>query len=110
MLVLDPHIGQHRRRQRAGAHVERAEAFEVEFGQRVAALPQRLLLVVRERPHRIGQTQVVSVHKVIAKDTVEERILHLQDAKTDLADQVIGAGGVSLASLSQEELLDLLDG
>ncbi len=52
----------------------------------------------------------MSVHKVIAKDTVEERILHLQDAKTDLADQVIGAGGVSLASLSQEELLDLLDG
>ena len=63
-----------------------------------------------DRAHRIGQTQVVSVHKVIAKDTVEERILHLQDAKTDLADQVIGAGGVSLASLSQEELLDLLDG
>lgn len=63
----------------------------------------------RTRPptaHRIGQTQVVSVHKVIAKDTVEERILHLQDAKTDLADQVIGAGGVSPASLSQEELLD----
>ncbi len=65
------------------------------------------LLVWRPRG---GQTQVGSVHKVIAKDTVEERILHLQDAKTDLADQVIGAGGVSLASLSQEELLDLLDG
>lgn len=63
-----------------------------------------------DRAHRIGQTQVVSVHKVIAKDTVEERILHLQDAKTDLADQVIGAGGVSLATLSQEELLDLLEG
>ena len=63
-----------------------------------------------DRAHRIGQTQVVSVHKVIAKDTVEERILHLQDAKTDLADQVIGAGGVSLATLSREELLDLLEG
>ena len=62
-----------------------------------------------DRAHRIGQTQVVSVHKVIAKDTIEERILHLQDAKTDLADQVIGAGGVSLATLSQEELLDLLE-
>lgn len=63
-----------------------------------------------DRAHRIGQTQVVSVHKVIAKDTVEERILRLQDAKTDLADQVIGTGGVSLATLSQEELLDLLEG
>lgn len=62
-----------------------------------------------DRAHRIGQTQVVSVHKVIAKDTIEERILHLQDAKSDLADQVIGAGGVSLASLSREDLLDLLE-
>lgn len=63
-----------------------------------------------DRAHRIGQTQMVSVHKVIAKGTIEERILHLQDAKNELADQVIGGGGVSLASLSQEELLDLLEG
>ena len=63
-----------------------------------------------DRAHRIGQTQVVSVHKVIAKGTVEERILHLQNAKNELADQVIGTGGVSLASLSQEDLLDLLEG
>ena len=61
-----------------------------------------------DRAHRIGQTRVVSVQKVIAKGTIEERILHLQEEKSKLADQVIGASGMSLANLSTEELLDLL--
>jgi SNF2 family DNA or RNA helicase len=52
---------------------------------------------------------VVSVHKIIAKDTIEERIMALQDAKRDLAEQIIGATeGSSLATLTKEELLDLL--
>lgn len=63
-----------------------------------------------DRAHRIGQTKVVNVCKVIAKDTIEERILHLQEAKSDLANQVIGAGGISLAALSREDLIDLLQG
>lgn len=63
-----------------------------------------------DRAHRIGQTRVVSVQKVIAKGTIEERILHLQEEKSKLADQVIGASGMSLASLSTDELIDLLEG
>lgn len=61
-----------------------------------------------DRAHRIGQTHVVSVQKVIAKGTIEERILRLQEEKSKLADQVIGASGMSLASLSTDELIDLL--
>ena len=61
-----------------------------------------------DRAHRIGQTHVVSVERVIAKGTIEERILALQEAKSDLADQVVGASGVSLASLSRDDLVDLL--
>ena len=61
-----------------------------------------------DRAHRIGQTRVVSVQRVIAKDTIEERIVRLQQAKSELADQIVGASGVSLASLSREDLLDLL--
>ena len=63
-----------------------------------------------DRAHRIGQTRVVSVQKVIAKGTIEERILHLQEEKSKLADQVIGSSGISLASLSADELMDLLEG
>ncbi|WP_080797033.1 DEAD/DEAH box helicase [Arabiibacter massiliensis] len=61
-----------------------------------------------DRAHRIGQDKVVSVQKVIAQGTIEERIVRLQQAKSELAEQIIGAGGISLASLSREDLIDLL--
>ncbi|MEG0757497.1 MAG: DEAD/DEAH box helicase, partial [Raoultibacter sp.] len=63
-----------------------------------------------DRAHRIGQTQVVSVYKVIAKDTIEERILRLQEAKSDLADRIIGSGnaGISLAKMTEDDLIELL--
>ena len=61
-----------------------------------------------DRTHRIGQTRTVTVQKVIAEGTIEERILRLQEAKAELADQVIGASGTSLAGLSREDLLELL--
>ncbi|MCI8469387.1 MAG: serine/threonine protein kinase [Eggerthellaceae bacterium] len=64
-----------------------------------------------DRAHRIGQTRAVSVYRVIAEGTVEERILRLQERKADLADAVIAPNGaVSLANLTAEDLLDLLEG
>ena len=39
-----------------------------------------------DRAHRIGQRQCVQVYKLIAKDTIEERILDLQDKKAELLD------------------------
>ncbi len=63
-----------------------------------------------DRAHRIGQTRVVSVEKVVAKGTIEERIVRLQQTKSELAEQVVGAGGVSLASLDAEDLYELLQG
>lgn len=51
----------------------------------------------------------VTVYKVIAHDTIEERILALQEAKSGLANQVVGeGGGLSLASLRREDLIELL--
>ncbi|MGN0072671.1 MAG: SNF2-related protein [Coriobacteriales bacterium] len=63
-----------------------------------------------DRAHRIGQSRDVSVFKVIADGTIEERILELQEAKSNLADAVLQADGASLASLSREELIGLLGG
>ncbi len=42
-----------------------------------------------DRAHRIGQTKTVFVHRLIAKGTIEERILELQNRKTDLAENVL---------------------
>lgn len=60
-----------------------------------------------DRAHRIGQENPVLVHRLVAKDTVEERILALQDRKRQLADAAIG-GGAGTAQITRAELLALL--
>lgn len=63
-----------------------------------------------DRAHRIGQTRCVSVHQVIAKGTIEERIVALQQAKSDLADKIVGANAASSLRLTGDELYELLQG
>ena len=64
-----------------------------------------------DRAHRIGQTRDVTVYKVIAAHSIEERILALQESKSDLAERFVGAGGgaSSLAALRREDLQRLLE-
>jgi SNF2 family DNA or RNA helicase len=61
-----------------------------------------------DRAHRIGQKNVVSVFKLITRNTIEEKILNLQELKRDLADKVISEEGVSSVSLDKQDLLELL--
>ena len=63
-----------------------------------------------DRAHRIGQERAVNVHRVIAEGTIEERIVRLQEQKSQLAETIMGAEGMSLANLTQDELLQLLEG
>ena len=62
-----------------------------------------------DRAHRIGQTRQVTVYRLILKDTIEEKILQLQEAKKDLADAILEGSRESFMSLSGEELLALLE-
>ena len=65
-----------------------------------------------DRAHRLGQTRAVIIHRLIAQDTVEERILRLQEGKRALVRAALegdeGSGGTGIASLSRDDLLMLL--
>ncbi len=63
-----------------------------------------------DRAHRIGQRNVVSVYKLIMKDTIEENIVKLQERKKELAEQVLSGENVGSGSFTREELLELLEG
>lgn len=63
-----------------------------------------------DRAHRIGQKNVVTVYKLIAKGTIEENIVKLQERKRELTEQVLEGAGLSEGSFSREELIELLQG
>ncbi|MEU4174502.1 DEAD/DEAH box helicase [Streptomyces sp. NPDC026589] len=61
-----------------------------------------------DRAYRIGQTQPVQVHRIIAEGTVEDRIAELLESKRVLADAVLGSGESALTELSDRDLADLV--
>lgn len=62
-----------------------------------------------DRAYRIGQKKSVQVYKLIAQDTIEEKILQLQEAKQALAESITGSAEGSIMAMSREEILALLD-
>ena len=62
-----------------------------------------------DRAHRIGQTKIVTVYKLIAKGTIEEKIVKLQETKKELAEEILSGETGNLANMTREELMDLLD-
>ncbi|WP_405406857.1 DEAD/DEAH box helicase [Streptomyces sp. NBC_01104] len=61
-----------------------------------------------DRAYRIGQTQPVQVHRLIAEGTIEDRIAEMLARKQGLADSVLGSGESALTELSDAELADLV--
>ena len=62
-----------------------------------------------DRAHRIGQTRPVTIYRLVARGTIEERIVELHRHKRELADRLL-EGADAPARLSTEELLELLRG
>jgi superfamily II DNA or RNA helicase len=61
-----------------------------------------------DRAHRIGQLQQVFAYRLIARDTVEEKVLDLQKSKRDLASAIISQDNSVLKNLQKEDLELLL--
>ncbi len=57
-----------------------------------------------DRTHRIGQTRPVFAYRLIARDTVEEKVLELQRTKRELADAIITEDNRFLGNLKREDL------
>ena len=61
-----------------------------------------------DRAHRIGQKNTVTVYRLIAKDSLEEGIIKLQESKKALSDDILSMDFGAIASMSKDELLALL--
>jgi SNF2 family DNA or RNA helicase len=60
-----------------------------------------------DRTHRIGQTRNVMVYRLIAKDTIEEKVMALKERKAELFASVLDSGGVFSGGLDAEDIRGL---
>ena len=63
-----------------------------------------------DRAHRIGQERGVTVYKLVCSDTIEERILAMQESKRALAEGLLSGDAVSSTKLTRDDVLALLKG
>ena len=62
-----------------------------------------------DRTHRIGQDQPVMVYRLVSADTIEEKVVALQERKRDLFAKVVGEAGDLAAPLTAEDIRGLLE-
>jgi superfamily II DNA or RNA helicase len=61
-----------------------------------------------DRTHRIGQTKTVMVYRLVAKDTIEQKVMELKAQKEELFSAVVGGEALAGAALTAEEIRGLL--
>jgi len=64
-------------------------------------------LQAMDRAHRLGQTRTVNVYRLLMADTLEEKIMGLQQFKMDMANTVVNQDNISLSTMDTGQLLDL---
>jgi SNF2 family DNA or RNA helicase len=63
-----------------------------------------------DRTHRIGQTRPVNVYRMVSRDTIEEKVVALQERKRDLFARVVDDGAAMSKALTADDLRELLGG
>lgn len=66
-------------------------------------------LQAMDRAHRLGQTRAVNVYRLITRNTLEEKIMSLQQFKVNVASAVVNQQNNNLTSMDTNQLLDLFD-
>jgi len=61
-----------------------------------------------DRTHRIGQTKTVMVYRLVARDTIEQKVMDLKARKEELFESVVGGEALAAGALSPEEIWGLL--
>ncbi|QFJ54571.1 DEAD/DEAH box helicase [Pseudobutyrivibrio xylanivorans] len=61
-----------------------------------------------DRAHRIGQKKTVTVYKLITKGTIEEKIVELQNSKSDLADEILSGETNVISKMTESDFIELL--
>ncbi|GHT59437.1 hypothetical protein AGMMS50239_06070 [Bacteroidia bacterium] len=64
-------------------------------------------LSASDRAHRIGQQRPVTIYRLVAENTIEEKIIQLHATKRDLADTLLEGSDMS-AKISLNELVELI--
>jgi SNF2 family DNA or RNA helicase len=62
-----------------------------------------------DRTHRIGQSKNVMVYRIVATDTIEEKVMALRDRKAKLFTSVIDDDGVFASALTADDIRGLLE-
>jgi SNF2 family DNA or RNA helicase len=62
-----------------------------------------------DRAHRIGQDRPVTVYRLVSSDTIEEKVVALQERKRDLFQRVVDEGGALSGTISADDVKALLD-
>ncbi len=60
-----------------------------------------------DRSHRIGQTKKVMVYRMVVKDSIEEKMLELQERKKALVENLVASDAQAFKKLKKEDILDL---